>query len=85
MKLRGIPGGKTKALTPLGQGKINGLAGRGNEIAIEIGARDGADGNGYVYVKMGPHLYAMTPERAEEIAVQLRQFAIEVRNGGRLA
>lgn len=47
------------------------------EARFEVGARDD-----YVYLMLGETTLKLTPERAEEIAVELRNFAIEVRNGG---
>ena len=46
---------------------------------LEIGARDG-----HVYVKLGELSAILSPDRAEELAVDLRSYALEVRNGGAL-
>ena len=54
------------------------------EVRFEVGARDDGEA-GYVYLTLGETTLKLTPERAEDIAVQLRSFAIEVRNGGSAA
>lgn len=46
---------------------------------MEIGATD-TPGGPRVYLRMGDRMVYLTPERAEEYAVDLRTFAIECRN-----
>lgn len=48
---------------------------------LEVGAQD-VEGVGKVYLAVGETTLYLTPERAEELAVDLRSYAIEVRNGG---
>lgn len=49
---------------------------------MEIGATDTPNGP-RVYIKMGTdRVVFLTPDRAEEYAVDLRSFAIECRNQG---
>lgn len=48
---------------------------------MEIGAMDTAGGP-RIYIRMGERVVFLTPDRAEEYAVELRSFAIECRNQG---
>lgn len=54
-----------------------------SEVRLEIGVIEDKDGT-WVGLQVGAERCRLTPERAEEIAVDLRNFALEIRNGGQL-
>jgi hypothetical protein len=54
-------------------------------VEYTVGARRGEGSQpDYVFLSLRGEEVGMSPDAAEELAVQLRSFAIEVRNGGRL-
>lgn len=59
-------------------------AGRPPEVRLEIGVVETPGGKAYVGIKLGAEQVILSADRAEELAVDLRNFAIEVRNGGAL-
>lgn len=51
-----------------------------NTTPVGLGVRDGA-----IVLRIFGRALVMTPEQADQMASDLRNFAIEARNGGRLA
>lgn len=52
-------------------------------VEIAVGARKGEGGApDFVFMKVRGEECGLSPDDAETLAVQLRSFAIEVRNGG---
>ncbi len=58
-------------------------AARPREVRIELSIVE-HEGQAFVWLGLGSEGVRLTPDRAEEVAVDLRSFALEVRNGGRL-
>ena len=50
-----------------------------------IGAREAGQGTAaHVYFRLGDEEHRLTPDEADEMAGALRNFSVEVRNGGAL-